>query len=93
MTVSSLDITLDVFETTSSSDLRRRLRQQPERVTASMLPGGVILEDHTDELVYRLGGSGAWKLELHGEGYLLRSEEGAEIRLNGAQVALHLPKL
>lgn len=91
MTVSALDITLDVFEETSS-DLRRRLRQQPERVTASMLPGGVILEDHEEELVYRLGGGGAWTLERRAEGYLLRSEEGAEIRLNDSQMALHLPK-
>lgn len=91
MTVSSLSITLDVFHN-ASTDLRSRLRQQPERATASMLPGGMILEDHADELVYRLEDCGAWTLERGQEGYLLRNEDGTELRLSDGQMALHMPK-
>ena len=92
MTVSSLEITLDVFGNTSS-DLRRRLRQQPERLTTSMLPGGMILEDREEEHVYRLGVCGAWTLERREEGYFLRSEEGVELHLSDDQMTLHMPKL
>jgi hypothetical protein len=92
MTVSSMEITLDVFEN-HSSDLRRRLREQPDRMTASMLPGGMILEDRAEELVYRLGGSGDWKVETMGAAVVLRSTEGVEINVRDGQVTLHLPKL
>lgn len=95
MTVSvmeKMEITLDVFEQ-PSSDLRRRLRERPDRLTASMLPGGVILEDHADSLVYRLGGCGAWNVQEVGAGFVLRSAEGMEINLRDGQVTLHMPKL
>ena len=84
-------ITLDVY-TEAPLDLRQRLRQQPATQVASLLPGGVILEDSAEDLTYRLAMPGDWRLETVDGEICLTNGTGATVRVADGQLTLTIAK-
>ncbi|MNS62857.1 hypothetical protein D3C72_959370 [compost metagenome] len=85
-------ITLDVFAAAAPTDLRRRLREQPAMSAATLLPGGMILEETEDALTYRMTGNGEWRLAFDGETVCLTNGEGATVRIDGGKLSLAIAK-
>ena len=84
-------ITLDVY-TEAPLDLRQRLRRQPSEQVASLLPGGVILEDSAEELTYRVALPGDWRVETHGEDICLTNDAGTTVRVVDGKLTLSIVK-
>ena len=83
-------ITLDVFSDATS--LRQRLRERNAATVASLLPGGLILEDAPEALTYRLGAVGGWQLVESGETVRLVSAEGHELTVRDGHLTLAIAK-
>ena len=87
-TLTAPKVTIDVYPT-QSTDLRRRLREQSPTVAASLLPGGMILEEAPEALVYRMAMSGVWRVEMHGDDICLSNAQGAQVRVGDG---VHAPQ-
>lgn len=84
-------VTLDVFEA-APVDLRSRLRARPVTTAASLLPGGVILEESSEALVYRLATAGDWRVETLGDEIRLTDGRGVTIRVVDGKLSLAIAK-
>jgi hypothetical protein len=84
-------VTLDVFEA-APVDLRSRLRAQPVTTAASLLPGGMILEESPEALVYRLAMAGAWRVETTGAEIRLTNDEGVTVQVVDGRLSLAIAK-
>ena len=84
-------VTLDVYAA-APVDLRRRLREQPATTAASLLPGGVVLEESADALVYRLAMPGTWRMERDGEDLSLVDDHGTTVRVIDGKLSLTIAK-
>jgi hypothetical protein len=91
-TLTAPKVTIDVYPTAPSTDLRRRLREQSPTMAASLLPGGMILEESPEALVYRLAMSGVWRVELDGEDICLSNAQGAQVRVSDGKLSLTIAK-
>jgi hypothetical protein len=88
-TLTTPKVTLDVYP--AASDLRSRLRTQ-SATPASLLPGGMILEESPEALVYRMAMPGAWRVEREGEDLCLTNAEGATVRVHDGKLSLTIAK-
>ena len=84
-------VTIDVYPA-APVDLRRRLREQPATTAASLLPGGMVLEESAHELVYRLALPGAFRLERDGDDVILTDDRGTTVRVVDGQLSLTIAK-
>lgn len=84
-------VTLDVFEA-APVDLRSRLRARPVTTAASLLPGGVILEESSEALVYRLATAGDWRVETLGDEIRLTDGRGVTISVVDGKLSLAIAK-
>lgn len=84
-------VTLDVFEA-APVDLRSRLRAQHVTTAASLLPGGVILEESAEALVYRLAMAGDWRVETAGAEIRLTNDAGVTVHVVDGRLSLAVAK-
>jgi hypothetical protein len=82
-------VTLDVYPA-APTDLRSRLRAQT--TTASLLPGGMILEESPEAVTYRMAVAGNWRVELEGDDICLINPEGATVRVADGKLSLTISK-
>lgn len=88
-TLATPKVTLDVYPA-APTDLRSRLRATT--TTASLLPGGMILEESPEAVTYRMAVPGTWRVEFDGEDICLTNPEGASVRVADGKLSLTIAK-
>jgi hypothetical protein len=78
-------INLDVYAE-NPGGLRRRLQDRPAQLAASLLPGGMIMEETDEALTYRVGTFGPWTIEQRDGEIRLSNDMGHTLTVRDGQV-------